>query len=323
MTPISYPGSRRAVQPEDEFSAAMQPMLDAIATAAPLAPGDWTARRAAVERGLHLLSRNLPAVRGVGSRLHRLDSGTSIVEFSQHGSNGVTAGSPTLVYAHGGGRFAGTVSSYEPVLRTYASLGVRVLAVEFRRPPEEPLPAAFEDLRAALTWARQTFPGRLVLGGDSGGAGLAVTTVLMMRDAGEPLPDALLAVYPMLDDRTKTTPAHLQSRLLWTEDDNNAAWAISTPAAAAHFIPARAKDLAGLPPTYFEVGTIDLFADETIHFAARSGRAGNAITLRTVPHAPHAYDLLVPRASQTRRSWAARRGFLLDHRDAAPPTPGS
>jgi len=309
VTGVSNETSQGVFAAEDEFSVAMQPILQAIAAATPLAPTDWKARRSAIERGFHRLTTNLPEVDAIQRRAHLLPAGIPMTEF-------VPLASPvfsTLVYAHGGGRFAGTVTAYEPLLRTYASLGVRVVAVDYRRPPEEPLPAAITDLIDTLTWARQTFTGRVLLGGDSGGAGLAIAASLTLRDAGMQPPDGLMAIYPMLDDRTTTAPAELTGRLLWTDGDNRAAWSISTPHPTdRHLVPARTEELSGLPPTYFEVGTIDLFASETIQFAARSAQAGNAVTLRTVPNAPHAYDLLVPDATHTRRSWEARRVFLLD-----------
>ena len=295
---------------EDEFSSAMAPILDAMARAEQASPTDWRARRAAIERGFVRLSGNLPENSGVRRHTHVLPSGLGLTEFRLPDAEPAA----TLVYAHGGGRYACTVETYERLLRAYASLGVRVLAVEYRRPPEDPLPRAVADLISASTWASDAFDGRIVLGGDSGGGGFVLSAALTMRDANLWPIDSVMAIYPMLDDRTAVAAEEIADRLLWTPADNRAAWTISTPEpiAVPHLVPARTEDLSGLPPLFMETGLVDLFANETIDFATRAARAGVAVTLRTIAHAPHAFELVAPSAADTRRSWAARKAFLCD-----------
>jgi len=301
---------RRHSAVEDEYSTAMAPMIQAMAEVQPIPLSNWRARRSTIERGFRRMSKNLPPVPGIRTHAHVLPAGTCVTEFNRLDAEPAA----TLVYAHGGGRFACTVETYEPLLRTYAGLGVRVLAVEYRRPPEHPLPAAIADLISASAWAADTFSGRTILGGDSGGGGFALSAALTMRDAHASLLNGIMAIYPMLDDRTTTARSEIAARLLWTADDNKAAWRISTPepAAVPHLVPARTEDLSGLPRVFMETGLVDLFAVETIDFATRAARAGVAVTLRTIPHAPHAFELVAPAAADTRRSWAARSSFLLD-----------
>ncbi len=115
---------------------------------------------------------------------------------------GVPALAPTLVYLHGGGWTIGDHDSHEALCRRLAVLGrCRVLAVAYRLAPEHPFPAAFEDVVAALRFlghhgaAIGLDPHRLVLGGDSAGANLALAASVALRDAGEPLPRALMLLY--------------------------------------------------------------------------------------------------------------------------------
>jgi acetyl esterase/lipase len=63
---------------------------------------------------------------------------------------------PVLVYSHSGGfvielAFSATYHNYLNPLA--AAAGVVVVSVEYRRAPEHPLPAAYEDCWAALQWA--------------------------------------------------------------------------------------------------------------------------------------------------------------------------
>ena len=77
----------------------------------------------------------------------------------------------------------------------------------------------------------------------------------------------------MLDDRIHPPDPELLPFLTWTYDDNVTGWACSATARARHghvppyAAPARAKDLAGLPEAYLDVGDLDIFRDEDIAYA--------------------------------------------------------
>ena len=73
--------------------------------------------------------------------------------------------------------------------------------------------------------------------------------------------------------------------------------------------PARAKHLAGLPPTFIDVGELDLFRDEDIQFAARLIQAGVPTELHVYPGAYHASEVFAPAALS--QSILARRTEAL------------
>src|ERR1051326_4592370 len=59
------------------------------------------------------------------------------------------------VYYHGGGMISGTVDLYHSVIAGYvAETGVPMLAVDYRRAPENPHPGPSEDAYAGLVWLR-------------------------------------------------------------------------------------------------------------------------------------------------------------------------
>ena len=70
--------------------------------------------------------------------------------------------------------------------------------------------------------------------------------------------------------------------------------------------PARAEDLAGLPPTFIDVGTVDLFRDEDIAFAQRLMVAGVPTELHVNPGAYHAAEVFAPQSPLAERIWARR-----------------
>ena len=86
-----------------------------------------------------------------------------------------------------------------------------------------------------------------------------------------------MPIYPMIDDRNETPSSHEISDLgIWDRAGNIEAWKwyLGEGEADQYAAPARATDLAGLPPTFIDVGTVDLFRDEDIavRHAAHAGR---------------------------------------------------
>jgi acetyl esterase/lipase len=87
---------------------------------------------------------------------------------------------PVLVQIHGGSWQRGSRSDSETFARYFAGRGFVVFSIEYRFAPRFPWPAAFDDVRAAMTWiAAQafTFEGdaaRIALVGRSAGAHLAL-----------------------------------------------------------------------------------------------------------------------------------------------------
>jgi acetyl esterase/lipase len=114
---------------------------------------------------------------------------------------------PVLVYYHGGGHMAGSVSAYDPICRKLAvSTRHVVISVDYRLAPECPYPAGVTDafnaakhVRAALDSRNLLFEHRLRLAGDSAGGALSATVAhLAQHDAGLAV-EAQALIYPSLD----------------------------------------------------------------------------------------------------------------------------
>ena len=147
--------------------------------------------------------------------------------------------------------------------------------------------------------------------GDSGGGGIAAGAAIMARDLGIPVSRQIL-VYPMLDDRTVEPDPLLAPTATWSYENNVTAWDAllgadrggpDVPAVAA---PARLTDLAGVPPTYVEVGELDIFRDECLTWAGRLLAAGVSCALHVRPGAPHGFEWLAKDAGVSRRAVADR-----------------
>lgn len=227
---------------------------------------------------------------------------------------------PGLYFIHGGGMVLGTVAGEDPVATMLCdALGAVVVSVEYRLAPENPHPAPVEDCYAGLLWMTKNVdelgidPDRVALYGGSAGGGLVIGTALLARDRGGPALRFLMPIYPMIDD-TNTTPAsqEITDVGIWDRAGNIEAWAwyLGGKEADQYAAPARATDLSGLPPTYIDVGTVDMFRDEDIAFAQRLMAAGVPCELHVNPGSYHASETFAPDAALTKRIWATRLDAL-------------
>ncbi|KAH8668436.1 Alpha/Beta hydrolase protein [Xylariales sp. PMI_506] len=217
---------------------------------------------------------------------------------------------PAWLYLHGGGMVAVTVKDFAPQIAKWAAdSGVQVFGVEYRLAPEHPDPAPVEDCYAALAWlsARAGEFGvdrtRLGIMGDSAGGGLAAGAALLARDrALQPPLARQLLIYPMLDDRTITTltpesplapfaTVPLENLILcWQAYLGDEKAGKPDVEVSVYAAPSRATDLRGLPPTYIDVGNLDLFRDECAMFAARLAAADVDVEFNMFSGVPHAFE---------------------------------
>ncbi|MEV4511067.1 alpha/beta hydrolase fold domain-containing protein [Dactylosporangium sp. NPDC049525] len=240
-------------------------------------------------------------------RVVALDGG---LELRVHGP---LHGDACLLWIHGGGMFLGSARTEDAFCADLADrLGVPVVAVDYRLAPEHPHPAPLHDCLAALHWCAGR-SARVVVAGGSAGGGLAAALCLLARDEGGPPIAAAHLYYPMLDDR-RDTPSALTDPPVWNRRLADLAWAsyLGGRPADALAAPARATDLRGLPPTYLDVGDLDLFRDEDAAYAARLADAGVPVRFEVVPGAVHAFELIAPDAAISRAT-RERRLLALTH----------
>jgi acetyl esterase/lipase len=167
-------------------------------------------------------------------------------------------------------------------------------------------------------------PARIAILGESAGGGHAAMLAIAARDKGS-YPICFQAlIYPMLDDRTGTSrdvPEHIGA-FGWNAETNRFGWECflgqtpGTDSVPAEAVPARVENLAGLPPTFIGIGTLDLFVAENLAFATRLIEAAVPTELVVVPGAIHGFDTLAKESGAARRFTsiklaALRRAFGL------------
>jgi acetyl esterase/lipase len=219
-----------------------------------------------------------------------------------------------IYFIHGGGMILGSVEGEDPVATKICDeVGAVVVSVEYRLSPENPHPAPAEDCYAGLKWmaanSKELGISKLGVYGGSAGGGLTIAVALMARDRGGPALDFMMPIYPMIDD-TNTTPStqEIVDIGIWDRAGNIQAWEwyLGGKPADQYAAPTRAEDLAGLPPAFIDVGTVDMFRDEDIAFAQRLMQAGVPTELHIHPGSYHAAETFATDAALAKRIWALR-----------------
>jgi acetyl esterase/lipase len=221
---------------------------------------------------------------------------------------------PGILQIHGGGFIVGSVEAeHAGAVLTAAHLGAVLVSVEYRLAPEHPYPAGLHDCYAALCFvhaeaaALGVDPERIALTGASAGGGLAAATALLARDRGGPPVCFQMLHIPELDDRLETPSMQkFVDSPLWNRPLAVKSWQFylgdlagkdDVPIYAA---PARATDLAGLPPAYVSTAENDPLRDEGIAYALAMLQAGVSVELHQFPGTFHG-SALVTGAAVSRR----------------------
>ena len=224
----------------------------------------------------------------------------------------VMAPRPLVVFLHGGMWLLGDLDTHDRTCRRLArGAGVAVLAVDHRRAPEHPWPAAVDDAVRAVRWAAEHGGTDVAVAGDSSGGNLAALACLRLRDAGEPLPAAQVLICPNTD-LTLGRPSVRTKGHGWGLDVDDLAWAVElwvrpplTPA-DPRVSPLHAPDLSGLPPAVVVTAEHDPLRDEGDAFAARLATAGVAVRHRCETGLVHGFIQGLDRVSPVAAAAAER-----------------
>jgi acetyl esterase/lipase len=227
-------------------------------------------------------------------------------------------GAGVLVYLHGGGYFACSARTHRPFTTAFAQGGWRVYAPDYRLAPENPFPAGLNDAVAAWHAVRAEAGGStpMVIGGDSAGGGLALATMLKLRDEGAALPTAAALFSPLTDLVGIGESRRVNDRRCAMFHGSGLARATEFYLAGAGGDPRDPlasplyADLRGLPPLLIHVGADETLRDDSTELAARARAAGVRVELTLWPVVPHVWQIFHPFVPEGRQSLAAASAFL-------------
>ena len=191
-----------------------------------------------------------------------------------------------IYYLHGGGYISGSIKIYRDLAMRIARVSnARALIINYRLAPEHPFPAALEDATRAYQWlidSQGISPNNMIIAGDSAGGGLALATLINLRDKAISLPSGAVCLSPLTDLANTGDSAKNNAKIdpiifpeltdfcakLYIEDDNRNP--LGSPLYA---------NLQDLPPIFIQVGTAECLLDDSIRFEKRAKEAGLNVQL--------------------------------------------
>ncbi len=233
---------------------------------------------------------------------------------------------PVIVHVHGGGWRRGSRRHPLPRLgadfyERLAARGFAVAAVDYRLSGEARYPAAVEDVRAAVGWARDQAaaygldPGRVFLWGDSAGGHLALMAAL--TGAGV---QAVVAWFPVTDLAGLAFDVAAAGGTPDPGPQSREALFLGAPAASVPDLAREASPVtqagAAAPPVLLMHGAADDMVPpaQSIRLAEALHGAGAVVELELVPGATHFWngaedvDAIVRRSVAFLRARALRPG---------------
>ena len=215
-----------------------------------------------------------------------------------------------MLYLHGGGYVSGSGAFYLTLAaRISAAAGCAVLLPDYRLAPEYPFPAALEDCTRAHQWLLQNGPNgpatasAAFIAGDSAGGGLALATLLNLRDQKYSLPQGGIALSPFTDLTLAGESIRSQGELdpimhprclpefvalyLGGVDPRH-------PLASPVF-----GDYRGIPPLLIQVGEHEIIRDDSVRVAEKAQADGVKVTLEVwegMFHVFQSHEPLLPEA---------------------------
>lgn len=291
----------------------LQPQLAAFPEFIPGDPSGWRRRANAL---YELVNLQFPFQEGLRTVELHIPFQTQMLQARRYSpDNAFSRGA--VLYVHGGGGVAGSVELYDKLVRTYAyQSNVDFISLEYGLAPETPGQTQTEQVLSAISWLQVNSeelgidPERIVLMGDSGGGGIAASAALLARDREIKLA-GLVMVYPMLDHQTETVPPELAPYLSVTAEEVRTAWAArlgeEIPESRLYAVsPASAKNYAGLAPVYLDVGELDLFRRENMHWIEKASTAAVQVEFHLYPGVNHGFELLAPTSDAARQAFDLR-----------------
>lgn len=214
---------------------------------------------------------------------------------------------PAIVYYHGGGWVTGSLDTHDASCRMLAvASGCIVVSVEYRLAPEDPFPAAVDDVLAAYTWVYRHSdelgfePGRVGVMGDSAGGNLAAVVALETRpgvgsvDADVAPPVAQGLIYPALDARLDTESIRTMSDGFFLTRAGMEYFRETYLPDPADWVKAKASPLLagdhrGVAPALVVTAGFDPLRDDGVNYAEALRKAGVEVEYRCYDDQVHGF----------------------------------
>jgi acetyl esterase/lipase len=223
-----------------------------------------------------------------------------------------------VLYLHGGGYYFHSPQTYRSLTFALAKgSSSRVFALDYRLAPENVFPAALDD--AVACYRRLMMDGvaaqKLIVAGDSAGGGLALATLVSLRDHGDPLPAAAVLFSPWTDlaatGATLETNNDSDPMFIGADIGKAARHYLGTMPATHPLISPLYANLAELPALFVQASTSEVLLDDSRRLIEKA-RADGVVTLfKAWPDLPHVWHLFNPVLPEARAALREVSAFIL------------
>ncbi len=208
---------------------------------------------------------------------------------------------PMLLYFHGGGYYFCSPKTHRPLVFALTKRAqMRVFSLDYRLAPEHRFPAALEDALAAYLRLLDdgVRPESIVFGGDSAGGGLALATLVALRDRRAPLPAGAVLFSPWTDlagtGETLRTNDGLDPMFAGSALGRAAQFYLGDEVATHPYVSPLYADLHGLPPLFIQAGSTEVLLEDSRRLAEKARLAHVLVELEIWPDMPHVWQLYAP-----------------------------
>jgi epsilon-lactone hydrolase len=206
-----------------------------------------------------------------------------------------------ILYFHGGGYTAGScITHRELASRIAISTERMVVLFNYGLSPENKFPQAIIDSEKVYLWLCQnhTNAGNIVFGGDSAGGGLALTTILSLRDKNNLLPSSIFLISPWIDlscngdsyiSRKELDPMVIYEGLKKDAIEYLGETDIENP-----LISPLSMSLKNIPPMLIQVGDHEILLSDSTRLAEKARYFGVKVNLKiwdNMWHVWHAWNM--------------------------------
>ncbi|MEI7885367.1 MAG: alpha/beta hydrolase [Clostridia bacterium] len=206
-----------------------------------------------------------------------------------------------ILYFHGGGFVMGTSKDHRGLVAKFVEkCGVQALTFDYSLAPEHPFPAAINDGVAIYEWLLSSgYQGQnIIIAGDSAGGGIALSTILVLKDKKLALPAAIVVFSPCTDltcsGESHKTKAKLDPATPQGATETYTSYYIGESDPSDPYMSPLFGNLVGLPPLMIQVGENETLLDDAVRLAKNAENAGVEVQLHLWEGMFHCFPLMAP-----------------------------
>jgi len=209
---------------------------------------------------------------------------------------------PIIIYSHGGSWVSGNVDDYDNIARKLSKYTKAiVVSVNYRLAPEDPFPAAINDVYNILQWVYENCkningdPSRISVAGDSAGGNISTVVSQMARDKGGPKITSQVLIYPSTNIYELNTNSweYFGKEFNLTQENFNKFLSLYVPnkeqRKSSYASPLLSDNLKDLPNTLIITAEFDPLRDEGEAYGEKLRKSGVKVIITRYKGVTHGF----------------------------------